>query len=116
MVNELAHEIDGHLYLTVRDFARIINRSEPTVRRLMSTGNRYRRLKVLHVAGKPFILANEVYTYPFTLSGRNFRDVFNYTDDGTGKLIITRATGYCASDSAKCDGDCENCIFYKELT
>ena len=115
MWKELAVEINNKKYLTVRDFARVISRSEPTVRRLMSSGNRFRKLKYIHLAGKPFILASEVFNYPFTLSGRNFDDVFNYIEDEKGQLLIARATGYCSSDTATCDDDCKNCIFYKEL-
>lgn len=108
-------EINKQDYLTVKDFAVAINRSEGTVRRLMSVGNRIRRLKYIHLAGKPFILASEIFNYPFTLSGRNANDIFNYMEDDKGRLLITRATGYCSSETAVCDNDCENCIFYKEI-
>lgn len=115
MWKKLIVTINNQQYLTVSDFAKVINRSEPTVRRLMSTGNRFRKLKYMHLAGKPFILASEIFKYPFTLSGRNFNDVFNYIEDDKERLVITRAEGYCTSDSAVCDNDCKNCMFYKEL-
>lgn len=112
---DLAVEINGKKYLTVKDFAVVINRSEGTVRRLMSAGNRLRKIKFIHLAGKPFILASEVFNYPFTLSGRNTQDIFNYMEDNRGRLLITRATGYCSSETAVCDDDCLNCVYYKEI-
>ena len=112
---KLAVEINNKKYFTVKDFAKVINRSEGTVRRLMSSGNRIRKLKFVHLAGKPFILASEVFNFPFTLSGRNVSDVFNYMEDDKGRLLITRATGYCSSETAVCDGDCLNCVYYKEI-
>ena len=48
---KLAVEINNKKYFTVKDFAKVINRSEGTVRRLMSSGNRIRKLKFVHLAG-----------------------------------------------------------------
>lgn len=114
-MDELCIVLDNQKYLTVRDFATIVKRSEQTVRRLLSTGNRFRKLKFRHIAGKPFILANEVFHFPFTLSGRNFNDVFNFEYNEKGQLFMTRAEGYCSVTILDCDEDCEHCTFYKKI-
>lgn len=87
-------KINGKEYLTVKDFALVVNRSISTIRQLLSAGNRIRRIKCEHVAGKPFIPFSEVTGFPFTISGRDFSTAFCYVygADGMMRLEALRKT------------------------
>lgn len=74
-------QINGHEYYTVKQFAWLTNRSEQSVRHLMHNGNRVRKLKVKRIAGKPFILKEELTQFPFTTAGPVLA-VFHYDEDG----------------------------------
>lgn len=63
------HVIDGRQYLTVLDFARVTNRSTVNVRKLISVGNRIRKLRCVRIVGRPMIPLEEVTEYPFTVAG-----------------------------------------------
>ena len=75
-------QIDGDLYHTIAQFAYITNRSESSVRVLISKGNRVRRLQAQHYGGKPFIPRDELMAFPFTLAGRALC-VYHYQEDGS---------------------------------
>lgn len=64
------HTIEGEEYYTVKQFSQLTEKTEGTIRVLISKGNRIRKLKVHHIAGKPFILARELFEYPFVITGR----------------------------------------------
>jgi ATP phosphoribosyltransferase regulatory subunit HisZ len=56
-------------YYTVKQFAVLTNHSEQSIRRLMTYGNKKRRLKFARIGDKPFIFATELQEFPFTLPG-----------------------------------------------
>jgi hypothetical protein len=62
--------INGKDYWTVRQFAKLTNREEHSIRYLIIKGNRIRQLKSLTVGGKPFIEADELFNFPFVTTGR----------------------------------------------
>ncbi len=74
--------IDGEPYHTIAQFAHITNRSESSVRVLVSKGNRVRILKTVYFGGKPFIPRDELTAFPFTCAGRALR-IYHYLDDGS---------------------------------
>lgn len=73
--------INDQLYYTVKDFAKLTNRTEQSVRLLISKGNRVRKLKVDYIAGKPLIPCEELTGFPFTTSGRG-SEIY-YLEEGT---------------------------------
>jgi hypothetical protein len=82
---DMTEELNGERYFTVKGFAIATNRSEQSVRFLMSYGNRIRKLKVVYFATKPFIPYRELTEYPFTLPGRNSLEVYHY--DASGNIV-----------------------------
>ena len=74
--------INDKTYYTVKDFARLTNKTEQTIRKLYNIGNRIRKLKGLYIANRLFILTSELTEYPFTVSGRNSRTVYHYDQEG----------------------------------
>lgn len=74
-------ELNGELFYTVREFAIKTSRGEQSVRVLISKGNRIRKLRAKYFGGKPFVYAEEVHEFPFTVSGKN-SDIFHYDDAG----------------------------------
>ena len=82
---DMTEVINGERYFTVKSFAIATNRSEQSVRFLMSYGNRLRKLKVDYKMGKPLIPYSELTEFPFTMPGRNSVDVYHY--DETGSII-----------------------------
>lgn len=79
---DMTEVINGERYFTVKDFAIATNRSEPSVRFLMSYGNRIRKLKVVYKMNKPLIPYSELTEFPFTLPGRNSEEVYHYDLNG----------------------------------
>lgn len=79
---DYAQEIEGRLFFTVKDFAWVTKRSEVNVRFLMSRGNRLRKLHVVRFGGKPFIPYKEMLEFPFTLPGRNNKEIYFYDEEG----------------------------------
>lgn len=74
--------LDGERYFTVKAFAAATNRSEQSVRFLMSYGNRVRKLKVVRKFDKPLIPFSELTEFPFTVPGRGAKEVYHYGVDG----------------------------------
>lgn len=109
---ERVHNVNGSEVVTVTSFAKLIHRSEATVRKMISVGNRYRTLKTEYVENKPFIPVNELFDFPFTMQGRGGDNVFQFRLKGT-KLEIISAKGYCGLERVvMCDRQCENCASY----
>ena len=79
---DLTQKIDGNLYFTVKHFAWVTKRSETNVRFLMSYGNRIRKLRVVRFGDKPYIPYEEMLEFPFTLPGRNSKQIYHYSEDG----------------------------------
>jgi hypothetical protein len=79
---DICEEINGKFYFTVKHFAWATKRSEQSVRFLMCYGNRIRKLKVERIGDKPYIPYEELTEFPFTLPGRNTREVYHYTEAG----------------------------------
>ena len=82
---DMTEVINGERYFTVKSFAIATNRSEQSVRFLMSYGNRLRKLKVEYKMGKPLIPYSELTEFPFTLPGRNSEEVYHY--DAVGNIV-----------------------------
>ena len=78
--------INGERYFQVKNFAWATKRSEPNVRFLMSYGNKFRKLRVEYIGGKPYIPYAELTEYPFTVPGRNSREVYHYDEEGVPKF------------------------------
>ena len=78
--------IDGRDCWTVKDFSKLTNRSEYTIRRLIKKGNRLERLKVHKIGNSLYIYAEELFNYKFTARGRPHAlgDCFNlfYLENG----------------------------------
>lgn len=79
---DMTEKLNGECYFTVKGFAMATNRSEQSVRFLMSYGNRIRKLKVVYMATKPLIPYTELTEFPFTLPGRNSDEVYHYNEQG----------------------------------
>lgn len=75
-------ELGGARYFEVKNFAWATSRSVQNVRFLMSYGNKFRRLRVVYVGDKPLIPWEELTQYPFTVPGRNSKEVYHYDEDG----------------------------------
>jgi hypothetical protein len=75
-------EINGTRYFAVKSYAYATKRSQQNVRFLMSYGNKFRKLRVVYIAGKPMIPYSELTEYPFTVPGRNSKEVYHYDEDG----------------------------------
>lgn len=67
---ECTVNLDGRDYWTVSQFSKLTNRKEGTIRVLISKGNRIRKLETKKLGGKPFILAEELFNFPFVITGR----------------------------------------------
>lgn len=76
-----AISINGESYFTVKQFALLTNRTEQSVRFLITKGNRVRKLLIKKIAGKPFVFANELTDFPFTVAGKSI-DVYHYNKKG----------------------------------
>jgi len=76
-----AIRIDGDSFYTVKQFALLTNRTEQSVRYLIIKGNRIRKLLVRKIADKPFVFADELTDFPFTVAGKSI-DIYHYTKDG----------------------------------
>jgi len=86
-------EINGRLYFSVKQFAEITHRTEQSVRLLMLKGNKIRKLERKFFAQKPFIPAEELTDFPFTVSGRNQTPYYydengDIIEDGTNNISI----------------------------
>ena len=76
-----AISINGEFYFTVKQFALLTNRTEQSVRFLITKGNRVRKLLINRIANKPFVFANELTDFPFTVAGKS-EDVYHYNEKG----------------------------------
>lgn len=70
-------KINDQLYYTVKQFAILTNHSEQSIRRLITYGNKIRKIKIIHISDKPFILASELKDFNFTLPGKSV-ETYNY--------------------------------------
>lgn len=79
---DLTFEHNGERYFSVKHFSWATRRSEVNTRHLMYRGNRVRRLKIVYINGKPMIPYTEMLEFPFTMPGRNSREVYHYDESG----------------------------------
>lgn len=79
---DMAEELNGERFFTIKKFALTTNKSEQSIRFLMCYGNRIRKLKVVYFASKPLIPYSELMEFPFTLPGRNSVEVYHYNEYG----------------------------------
>lgn len=82
--------IDGIEYYSVGQFAELTHKAAQTIFTLIIAGNRFRRLNVLRIAGKPLIPISELTEYPFTLPGKS-QEVYRY--DSSGQQIPKERLG-----------------------
>ena len=75
-------KINDKEYYNVKQFAALTNRTQQSVRFLISKGNKIRKLKYIKIVGAILIPINELTNYPFTTCGRNF-EVYHYNKDGS---------------------------------
>ena len=74
-------KIEGKSYFTIKEFAALTNRGRDSVWSLMLKGNRLRKLHYKRFFGKPFICADELTEFPFTVRGRSL-DIYHYDKNG----------------------------------
>ena len=76
-------DIDGRKYYPLYQFAEMTCRSVSTIRHLMFTGNKIRKLEYKEEpVGRYYIPVTEFTNFPFTSSGRYAADkVYHYTED-----------------------------------
>jgi len=87
---EVSININGQAYWTVRQFSNLTDKEQGTIRVLINKGNRLRRLKTVKIARKPFILASELFDFPFVINGHPavMGDFVNRFVLDEGRLII----------------------------
>jgi len=88
--NEETTNINGQDCWTVRQFSNLTGFAEPRIRSLIYFGNSQRKLKsVIFSSNKPMICAEELFNFPFVLSGRPLKNIgltaikFYLGEDGT---------------------------------
>lgn len=70
--------LDGQAYWTVRQFSRLTDYSEASVRTLIYKGNSLRKLKAFYFSSnKPLIHEEELFAFPFVLTGRPLKEYDN---------------------------------------
>lgn len=62
--------IEGKDYWTVASFGALTQRSDRSIRILITKGNRQRKLKAISVNGRVYIEENEIFDFAFCVSGR----------------------------------------------
>jgi hypothetical protein len=75
---ECTVSIDGKEYWTVRQFSKLTNRKESSIRFLTTGGNRIRKLNYLSLNSRLFIPLEELFEFPFTVKGRTSKDLEVY--------------------------------------
>lgn len=85
--------LNGQNFWTVRQFSRLTDYTEPRVRSLIYYGNCIRKLKTFYFSSnKPLIHEEELFAFPFVLSGRPLKEnnncvkVKKFFIDEKGKL------------------------------
>jgi len=63
--------INGEQYYSVESFAIIVGRSEQAIRLAIRLGNRFRKLRAIHVGRQLYINCSELTEYLFAHSGRS---------------------------------------------
>jgi hypothetical protein len=67
--------INGKHFWTIRQFSKLTGFAEPRIRSLIYSGNSQRKLKAHYFASnKPMVHANELFDFPFVLTGRPSKD------------------------------------------
>lgn len=66
--------VNGDNYFSLSQFAYLVDRSEASIRHLISKGNKIRKLKVCYFNKVPLIPEKELFDFPFLLRGRNPKD------------------------------------------
>lgn len=67
--------INGIEYFSTEQVARLTKRSPASIRHLCIKGNRIRKMKYLNLAKSNWIEATELFDYPFTLVGKNSKNM-----------------------------------------
>lgn len=77
-------EIDKEFFYSVQQFAILTNRTEQTVKYLMSKGNRVRKLRTKKIGTCSWVYATELTDFPFTYTGTGDLEskVYHYNEKG----------------------------------
>jgi hypothetical protein len=76
-------KLNGINYLTLRQFAQFLNKSDQTIFNLVTYGNAIRKLKSVKIGNTVFIPYAEIVNFPFTMPGRYAKDnVYHYNYKG----------------------------------
>lgn len=62
--------IDGVDYWTAQQFADLTTRQVPSIRMLLANGNRVRKLQGKVINHRAYVLATELFDFPFVVRGR----------------------------------------------
>lgn len=87
---ETPYEINGRKYWTIKQFARLTRREPSSIRMLVSKGNKIRKLKADVFFDKPFVYAEELFEFPFSMPGKGFGSIpiFKFKmEEGELKMI-----------------------------
>jgi len=94
--------INGIDYITVKDMARITNRSNQTVYNLINKGNVIRKMKNIKISEKTLIPYSEVFEFPFTYAGVNAKDnIYHYNSDGIIVNVEKKECCICGAQEGK---------------
>lgn len=78
----------GIEYLTVKQFASCVNRSEQTIYSLINKGNAVRKMESIKLFGTVVLVPfSEITEFPFTSSGKS-SDVYHYKITPEGLITI----------------------------
>jgi len=80
-------EINGDLYYTIWQFAKIVKKSENAIYTLIYKGNKIRKLHQVRFFGKPLIPACELTDFPFALPGKGM-STYHYNEQGMQQETI----------------------------
>ena len=79
-------EVNGVDCLTIGQFAKLVDKNNDVVRRLVYNGNRYRKLNTVKVGNLQFIPVSEIKNFPFTFPGRKRDLEYRYDIEKDGSV------------------------------
>lgn len=88
-----AIKINGKEYWSVKQFAELSQRTEYTIRMMISKGNSIRKLQSINITGRRYVPVDELFEFPFIANGRPPEGGFYverfYLDEKTKELLKT---------------------------
>ena len=80
-------EVNGELYYTLEQFATITGKTSGHIMRMITTGNRIRKLKSKSLLSKTMVLASELEDFPFIRrGGGEITEVYHFDAAGNKTL------------------------------